>query len=200
MHARRLHHYYTRLQKVRYAYLVAAVLLTSLMFIFAYRQNNLTALRLRDELLETDKNNGDTESALRKLREYTYSHMNAELTGSNNIYPPIQLKYRYERLVAAEKQRVTQANSQLYTQAQAYCESIMPRGVSRDRVPCIQDYVATRNPQAEQAIPDALYKFNFVSPVWSPDLAGWSLVAAGVSLIALISRWLLELWFKLKLK
>lgn len=200
MNARRLHYLLVRLRKIRYTYLVMAVGLSALIFILAYRQNNITALSLRDELLEVDKNNGDSEAALRKLREYTYGHMNAELTGgTNNIYPPIQLKYRYERLVQAEKERVNQANSKIYNEAQAYCERTLPSGVSRNRVPCIEGYVTSRNGQKEQAIPDGLYKFNFLSPAWSPDLAGWSLVLTLIFIVALVARWLTELWLKHRL-
>jgi hypothetical protein len=47
------------------------------------------------------------------------------------------------------------------------------------RVACVTQYVDTRTVH-EQPIPDDLYKFDFVSPGWSPDLAGWSLLAAGV--------------------
>jgi hypothetical protein len=201
MNARRLHYFLVRLKRVKYSYLLAALLFSGLVFVLAYRQNNLTALHLREKLLEVDKSNGDTEAALRDLREYTYSHMNAELTGgANNIYPPIQLKFRYERLVQAEKARVAQANSKLYNEAQAYCERLMPTGVSRNRVPCIEDYVTRHNGQVEQPIPDSLYKFNFVSPAWSPDLAGWSLVITVLLAVTLCSRWLLELWLKHRIR
>lgn len=200
MNARRLHYLLVRLRKIRYTYLAMAVGFSALIFILAYRQNNVTSLQLRDKLLQVDKDNGDTEAALRELREYTYAHMNAELTGgTNNIYPPIQLKYRYERLVQIEKERVNQANSKLYNEAQAHCERTLPTGVSRNRVPCIEAYVTNQNGQKEKSIPDALYKFNFVSPPWSPDLAGWSLVATLLFAVALVARWLTELWLKHRL-
>lgn len=177
MNKRYLHHLLARLRRLKYRYIIALFVVALGVFVFAYRQNNITALRLRDEVLRVDKEDGDVEAALRTLRAYTYSHMNANLAGgSNNIYPPIQLKYRYERLLAAEKAKVEAANSKLYTEAQAHCERLMPGGVSRDRVPCIQEYVTSHNPAALPVVPDAMYKFDFVSPVWSPDLAGWSLL------------------------
>ena len=201
MNKRYLHHLLKQLQKFRYAYLVVALVATLGVFILSYRHNNLRALELRDKVLQVDKSSGDVEAALRELRTYTYAHMNADLdTGSSGIYPPVQLKYHYERLVAAEKLRVEAANSNLYTQAQAHCERLLPGGVSRDRVPCIQDYISTRNPVAANAIPDAQYKFDFTAPVWSPDLAGWSLLLAGFLAAALAVRAGLEYWLRASLR
>src|SRR5262249_55013158 len=93
------------------------------------------------------------------------------------VHPPIQLKYTYDRLVQTQKDQASVANSQLYTQAQAICQQQIPQGFSgRGRVPCIDDYVTSHGVK-EQPIPASLYQFDFVSPHWSPDLAGWSLVA-----------------------
>lgn len=200
MNKRYVHHLLKRLQRFRLAYLIVAVIVSGGVFIGAYRHNNIVALQLRDKVQTVDKDNGDVESVLQELRSYTYSHMNAGLdSGGNSIYPPIQLKYHYERLVAAERQRVEAANSHLYTEAQAYCEHLMPTGVSRDRVPCIQNYVTTHNPAVAQPVPDALYKFNFTAPLWSPDLAGWSLFVTGVLLVVLIIRIGLAQWLRYRL-
>jgi hypothetical protein len=50
-----------------------------------------------------------------------------------------------------------------------------------------------------QAVPEGLYKFDFVSPRWSPDLAGWSLVfTIALTFLALV-RVLLEFWFRSQL-
>jgi hypothetical protein len=98
--------------------------------------------------------------------------------------------------VAAEKERVSASNARIYTEAQNSCEKQFPGELSgRNRVPCIQDYVA-KNGVQEQPIPDALYKFDFSSPVWSPDLAGWSLVVACLCGFLLIVRISLELWLR----
>lgn len=161
----------------------------------AMRQNNITAIKLRDEVLKADQQNGDVEGALRRLREHVHSHMNSGLaTGPNAIRPPIQLKYRYERLVAAEEERVRAINARIYTDAQADCERRFPAAVSGGpRVACIQQYVTSHGVQ-KQTIPEGLYKFDFVSPAWSPDLAGWSLLAALLFFLAFIVRLLVGLW------
>ena len=168
--------------------------------VFALRANNLKAMELRDKVIQTDKDNGDVEGALRELREHMYSHMNSDLTsGSNSIQHPIQLKYRYERLVQAEQERASTESEAVYKDAQAHCEELFPVGLSGSgRIPCITEYITSKGIEQKQ-IPDSLYKFNFVSPGWSPDLAGWSLLVAAVSFGLFVVRFGLERWVKQEL-
>lgn len=200
MNKRYIHHLLKQLQKLHYLYLVVALLISGTVFILAYRQNNLGALQLRDQVLAADKADADVEAPLKKLREYTYSHMNSSLAGgANAVYPPIQLKYRYERLVAAEKARVDAATSALNAAAQPFCDDRIASGKATNRESCVQDYIQTHNPPFQKEIPDALYKFDFAAPIWSPDLAGWSLLATALLGVALIIRMSLEYWLRMSL-
>jgi hypothetical protein len=167
----------------------------------ALRHNNLTAIYLRDQVIQADKQNGDVEGALKNLRVYTYSHMNAGLSvGPNSDQPPIQLKYRYERLVAAEKKRVSTINATVYSQAQTTCEKLFPHGISGGgRVPCVQDYISQHGVK-EKPVPEDLYKFNFISPIWSPDLAGLSVIVTSLLGLLLIVQIGLNYWLKNNLK
>ncbi len=183
-----------------YWYFLVAFLISGLVAILALRQNNLTALTLRDEVLQTDKNNSNTEIALKKLRGYVYGHMNTDLATGTSVYPPIQLKYRYERLLQAQKDQIASTNTTIYNDAQRHCEQLLPTGVSLDRVPCIRQYLDTHPTAQAGTIPDSLYKFDFISPSWSPDLAGLSLVAAAFFGILFIVRFSLERWLRVQLK
>lgn len=142
---------------------------------------------LRDKVIQADQANGNTEEALRNLRIYVYSHMNTNLvSGQNSIKPPLQLKYSYDRAQSDEQARVTTEKSKIYTDAQDYCQKQLPQSFSGGpRVPCITSYVTSHNVKAN-LVDSSLYKFDFTSPTWSPDLAGWSLVLAGLSLSAYI--------------
>lgn len=147
-------------------------------------------LTLRNSVYVADKNNGDVSLALNELRLFVHGHMNTGLSsGTNAIKPPIQLKYTYERLVQAEEARAEQANAKVYTEAQNYCQAQNSTDFSgRNRVPCVSDYV-TSHGVSVNTVPSALYQFDFISPIWSPDLAGWSLVlevALAVSLIYML--------------
>lgn len=157
-------------------------------------------VRLRDNVFTTDQANGDVNAALKKLQAYVTTHMNTSLTSATDaVYPPIQLKYTYDRLQAAELQQVQAANSQLYTAAQTYCQQQDSTDFSgRNRVPCIEQYVQSHGVKVTP-ISANLYEFDFISPQWSPDLAGWSLVVAVLFFILAATTFLVEHWFKNRL-
>jgi hypothetical protein len=201
MSKKQLHIFWDKIRGIRPWYFLVIAVLSGLVAVSALRQNNLKMIELRAAVVQADKTNGDVETALRNLREFVYNHMNTNLASGNNaIKPPIQLKYRYDRLVAAEKKRVVTNNAQVYSTAQKVCEKKVPQGLSgRGRVPCIQQYVSTHGAK-EQPIPDGLYKFDFVSPGWSPDLAGFGLLIAGLSAILFVASYGLERWVKAELR
>jgi hypothetical protein len=178
-----------RMTVIFWASLILAVFF-GLQSLFALRANNQESIQLRDQVLEVDKNNGDLEGALRELRTYVYSHMNTSLSSPNSAYPPVQLKYTYDRLVAAEKLRVEKASDDVYSKAQKYCENENSGDFSgRNRVPCIEKYVKARV-VTEKPIEDDLYKFDFASPAWSADRAGITLALtatfAGLTVMSLL--------------
>jgi hypothetical protein len=188
MDKKSLHHLLAAIRKVKVWYLLVPLLVSLAICLFALRDNNLHMIELRDKVYAADEKGGDVEGSLQVLRSYVYSHMNTQLANNSNVYPPIQLKYTYQRLQDTEKQRVKGENDKIYTQAQAYCEQQNPNGFSgRGRVPCIEDYVKSHG-VSERKIPDAMYKFDFVSPRWSPDLAGFSLLITLLLLLALVLR------------
>lgn len=184
---------------INYWTCLALAIFFGVVAVLSLRANNLEAVRLRNEVLRVDKADGDVEKALQELRKYIYSHMHTSLASDTNVYPPVQLKFSYDRLVLAEKQRVEAAMSKVYIDAQRICEQQNPTDFSgRNRVPCIEQYV-TSHRIAEQPIADDLYKFDFASPVWSPDLAGISLVLAGLFTALGVASFLTEQWLKGKL-
>lgn len=143
-------------------------------------------VKLRSAVYQADEQGGDVEKALRELRQYVYGHMNTSLaSGSNAVHPPIQLKYTYERLQASQQKAMGQNNSALYGEAQKECDTEGQTATAQETINCIQDYTAARGLQLAD-IPDGLYKFDFVSAKWSPDLAGWSLVITVFSTVAFI--------------
>lgn len=176
-------------------------ILCSLISVMALRGNNQTMVELRDAVYEADKNSGDVSLAVNNLRRHVYAHMNTNLSsGGNAIKPPLQLKYTYERLQQAEKQRVDTVNEKIYTEAQGHCERQNPASFSGGgRVPCIEEYVS-RNGAQPNKIPAGLYQFDFISPSWSPDLAGWSLILSGIFVTGFVSSFALEKLVKQKLR
>lgn len=200
MNKRSLHHLWTIIRPIKPWYFLVVGVVCALVCVTALRGNYQTMVRLRQAVYVADAGadtqNGNVEQALQQLRAYVGQHMNTSLSTADGVYPPIQLVHTYERLVQTEQARVNAANSQVYTDAQARCEAENPSGLSgRSRIPCIEAYVKANGVTAKQ-IPADLYKFDFVSPRWSPDLAGWSLVFTTLFLVLAILRfgvgWLLK--------
>ena len=162
---------------------LALFLISAVICIGALRHNNTTMIGLRNDVYLADKSNGNVEAALDRLRIFVYGHMNTNLSTSNGIKPPIQLSYTYARLQDAQ-----QKNTDLYVEAKNYCETIVPANVSisgRGRIDCITQYVTSHGAKPAN-IPAGLYEYDFLSPRWSPDLAGWSLVVAALSFVAFV--------------
>lgn len=190
MHKKQLHHLWTRVRRIKVWYLAVACVLMTAAAVLALRQNNLRMIELREAVYAADATGGNVEAALQELRAYVHAHMNTDLTSgqSSGVYPPIQLKYTYQRLQQAENERIKQQNAAVYTDAQTICEQQNPQGFSgRGRIPCIEEYVASHTAK-EKTIPAALYKFNFASPSWSPDLAGFSIALATIAYVLLVVR------------
>ncbi len=201
MHKRKLYYIKTRIRAFKPYYFLVAAVVFAVIGVVGLRQNNLKTIELRDELLRVDEANGDVETALRNLREHIYSHMNSELGGGDaSIQHPVQLTHTYDRLVKAEENRVSAHNEKMYTEAQTTCERQFPRGLSgSNRLKCIEEYVEAHGVQP-QPIPEALYKFDFVSPAWSPDTAGISLLLAVIFGILFVISFLLDKWLIYKLR
>ena len=197
MNKRYLHYLWTRIRPIKTRYLFGAFLTCATVCVIALRANNTGMAELRQAVYVADEKGGDVENALHELRAYVGSHMNTDLDAGKGIYPPVQLKYTYERLVQAEQERVKATNARIYTDAQKHCEAEDPNSIlGRSRVPCIQQYIKSSGTLTAKSIPDALYKFDFVSPRWSPDLAGWSLVLSVALIILTVLRFALGRWLR----
>ncbi len=172
--------------------LLGIFLVAATVSFFALRQNNLKMIELRAAVQQADEQGGDVETALKQLREHVYSHMNTNLrAGSNSSEPPIQLTNRFNRIVAAEQARIAAqgGTNKIYQDAQAECED--PNVLLTVRAQCVQRYITNNGGGAKyelQIPPKEFYTFDFVSPTWSPDIAGWALVVTTLSGLLLIAR------------
>lgn len=197
MNKRRLHHIWTKIRLISPWYFLALAFVSGFVAVNSLRANNEHMIKLREAVVTADMSDKGVQPALQALQSYVTRHMNTNLSTANNVYPPVQLKYTYDRLVRAQSDALAKANSELYSAAQALCEQQNSKDFSgRNRVPCIEEYVRTHAPAAVKHIPDALYKFAFTSPSWSPDLAGWSLVATVLSASLFVITLVARLWFK----
>lgn len=186
MRTKRLHQTWRYVRRIHPWYFLAIAIAFGTISLFALRNNNLQMVTLREAVYAADKagDQAAIETALYELRVHVYSHMNTSLTsGANAVRPPIQLQYTYERAQAAQQSQLGQNNAGLYHEAQQACAVQGQAGSGAEAISCIENYVTARGVQLSN-VPDGLYKFDFVSAKWSPDLAGWSLLIAVTSLVA----------------
>lgn len=161
---------------------------TAIICIFALRHNNQTMVKLRNDVYTADKNDGDVNAALNKLKNYIFTHMNTSLDSGSNIKPPIQLKYTYQRLYDAKYNDLQAANQKIYNAGKQACPGPADT-YDPDRLACIENYAVRHGVSgASINIPAGLYEFDFVSPTWSPDLAGWTLLLAAIFLCLFLIR------------
>lgn len=200
MNIRKLHHYHRKLVFLKAWYFLVPAVVFALLAIHGLRTNYSTMVKLREAVYVADQQNGDVEAALMALRAHVYGHMNTNLvSGRNAIRPPIQLKARYDRLVATESDKVKAQNAEIARVGEQICGQSFPAaGFNAPRVACLQDYMSTHAVKG-QPIPDQLYKFDFVSPRWSLDLAGISILLSSIFTILFIARLLLEYYMRRKL-
>ena len=171
--------------------LLVAVFSNAALSAYALRSNNLKMLTLREEVLSKDKSGEGLASALDNLRSFVNTHMHTELpTNSTAKGLPIQLTYSYQRAKEAEAKRVADLNAIVAREAQDYCQKAYPAGHFSDgigRIGCIEQYTSSHGVK-ENEVSEEQYKYNFVSPWWSPDLAGWSIATlTSLSIVLVIS-------------
>ncbi|HUA13526.1 MAG TPA: hypothetical protein VL989_03445 [Candidatus Sulfotelmatobacter sp.] len=176
-------------------YFLVLALISGLICVFALRANNEHMIKLRSAVYAADKSDTNVSEALQNLQAYVTRHMNTSLSTSNGIYPPIQLKYTYQRLLDQESTTAANNNATLYTDAQNYCQATVPGAFSgRTRIPCIEQYIESHT--SLPAVPTSLYEFDFISPTWSPDLAGWSMAVAIILVVAFILSSITRLYLR----
>lgn len=186
---RTLHFALRKFHHIKPLYLLMITIVLAVACVYGLRQNNFRMIELRQAVVVADETGADVEQPLQELRAHVHKHMNTNLSGGNfGIKPPIQLKGRYERLMQAEESRIKEANAQVAAQAESVCAGQFPGGgFNAPRVECIQAYVS-QNAVKTSEVAEDLYKFDFVSPKWSPDLAGISMVLAAISGLLLLVR------------
>jgi preprotein translocase subunit SecF len=165
------------------------------------RQNSLSMIRLRDAVKVADEKNGDVQGALTALQRYVTGHMNANM-GDKGIYLDKTYQRAYERALQATAQNGSQT-SPVYRQADQVCRGVFLASYSfQAYVQCVADQAAAsgaaNDPVAAFKPPSTdLYRHNFVSPQWSPDLAGFVVILTFIVLMLIFARvflaWLLHL-------
>ena len=194
MNERALHNMLVKLRELKAWHLGLIFVVLLLMSAYLLRQNNLHMITLRNEVAQADEQNKNIPLALTNLRDYIAAHMNTGM-GENGIY----LEHSYERAYTAAIQQAAQGNSAsaiIYQNADKTCQTSSTEAFLI-YTQCITDKLiasgVAKDPGASAQTPSAdLYRFNYVSPVWSPDAAGFMVLATMLTGVLLVGRALLQ--------
>lgn len=158
--------------KVRYLFIAAVFF--AVLAVIGLRINQGKASELTSKVIAADQAGEDTAAALTDLRDFVSEHMNTSTR--------VELAASYDRAVKKAQQAATaEADEELLARAQAKCDK---QGVSSvEQAQCVREFLAANleegsNPKPVDLPEKSQFVFAFVSPLWSPDLAGLSLLAA----------------------
>lgn len=196
MNKRRLHHYLTVLRGVKTWQLVVIALILSTVTLGLLRHNSITAVRMFQDVKQADQQNKNPYKELRKLQQYVSHHMNTQLER-------VALEKTYQRDYQAALEKAANSgnvNKVDYQTAQNICNQQFP-GAYFEYARCVSDKVAQvapgENPTIKENLPEpAEYQYTFVSPTWSPDAAGVSLLLTGVIWLFIVLKVTLQLLLK----
>jgi hypothetical protein len=186
-----LHHWFRIIRRLKVWQLLIILALFVVASAFLLRQNNLEMVRLRSLVEQADQQNGDVQKALLNLQHYMSGHMNTSLGDG------VALQYSYQRAYEAAVQAAANSSNPqaaLYTQVELECRPVFERTQSFPAyTQCAHDRLAQLSPgqdalTALKAPPAELYKVNYTSPLWSPDVAGFGVLLAVLTGLMLMSR------------
>lgn len=174
---------------------------------FLLRQNNIGMIERRNAVKQADEKAGDINAALTELQRYVYAHMNTSL--GEGVF----LEHSYQRaydMAVQEAATKVNPNSQAYGAIETACRQDYARsGSFSGYITCVQNRLKALAPGTDplstlKPPPVEAFKHNFVSPLWSPDFAGFAvlltLLLAFVTVLRLVAYLLLHLVLKVRIK
>jgi len=155
------------------------------------RLNNIGMIQRREAVLNADITGDEeiTKSRLYDLQRFVVDHMNTDL--GKGIY--LESSYKRDVEVAYKNaSNDSNANGNIYKKVQEVCAPQFTH-FSYAYIQCTTDELA-KYPSAEYLVssvnlPKAdSYLHSFISPIWSPDIAGWSVLVCVVILLMIFVR------------
>ena len=193
MDKRRIKKTLKQIEKLKIWQLLILLFLTTFIAATSLRLNNVEMIKRRDAVISADKelNDAKVQERLKELRDYSSAHMNTNVV--------VQLEKIYERDVQAVVQSATDKannnpNGNIYKKAAEVCDpqfSGYSLGYQNCMMAEISKYASSENPVDKINFPESrLYVFRFSSPLWTPDLTGWTIAAAIVIIfLAIEQQW-----------
>lgn len=180
-----------QLHKLKTWQLVCLLILSVFVSSSFLRLNNIGMVERRAAVLTSDSQ-GDSESTrnrLYDLQRYVTSHMNTDM--GKGVY--LESTYKKDVQTAYEAaSNDKNPNGNIYKLAQDVCRPQFD-SYSYAYIQCttseLAKYPSSSNLVSAVQLPRAdAYLHDYVSPFWSPDFAGWSVLISVVILIIIIFR------------
>lgn len=181
------------------------VLLIILAFVAAtfLRLNNIGMVQRREAVINADAagNKDAIVERMYDLQRYVSSHMNTDL--GKGVYLEKSYNTDFQNWQTAQYGDGN-PNGNIYLKAQQVCAPQFS-SYSYAYLQCttneLAKYPSAANPASEASKPrQQVYIHNFASPLWSPDFAGWSVLACLFIILLIIVRIVSLAFLQLMLK
>ena len=186
-----------QLQRIKTWQLFILLLLTVLIAATFLRLNNIGMVERREAVLAADKaaDSEALQNRLYDLQRYVSAHMNAnpDRVALEGLYQRDSQKAKE----AAQAAGTNNPNGNVYQKAADVCDPIGKaqgwRWPDPRYIACVDTelskYPAANGPTQSIQLPNVnMYYHSFVSPMWSPDFAGWSVVACIIIILMILAR------------
>lgn len=184
----------TVVRRVQTWQLIVIAILLTVVSVALLRSNSLEAVRLFEQVKRADKEGKDTTKPLVELQRYVSQHMNTQLER-------VSLEESYARDYQKALDKLGNSggvNDAEYRQAELACRAELYRtGSFPAYAQCVSGRVGQVSPgenpllKANMPKPEQ-YQFTFISPAWSFDLAGLSIVVTGVIWFIIAAKLLVQ--------
>lgn len=179
------------LQRVKTWQLIILLIIVGFVAATFLRLNNIGMAQRREAVISADQqgNEEDIIHRLYDLQRHVTTHMNTDL--GRGVY----LEKSYNRDIQNWQQTqygASNPNGNIYQKAQEVCAPQF-NSYSYAYLQCttneLAKYPAAADPASETSKPrQEAYIHSFSSPLWSPDFAGWSVLAFGVIVLLILIR------------
>ena len=167
------------------------------------RFNNLGMIERRNAVIEADKTGDETviTNKLYDLQSFVSKHMNTDLGQGVELTETFK-RNQTDNIIATQ----SAANVNIYKQANETCQAKKFQYLGQYRQ-CVYDYlnsVPSGKVVSSTIISDdemrLVYIHNYISPLWSPDLAGFCIFISVIFLLIISFRLVSVLILRLLLK
>jgi len=179
-----------RLQRIKTWQLVIILILAGFVSATFLRLNNIGMVQRRTAVYAADADGNDsvTQNRLYDLQRYVSAHMNTDM--GKGVFLSATYKHDVQALYK-QASETSDPNGNIYEKAQQVCAP-QYTSWSPAYVQCtvneLAKYPAGKNLNDSVNLPSGPYQYNYASPLWSPDFAGWSVLVCVVILIMIIAR------------